>query len=139
MRHHLAEIGETAIEARSAGLVARPAEVLPPLVELLRARGIDVGAHRQTRVNQALLGSARWIFAMGADHREGLAERFGIQVPLWNEWAVGRAEPILDVHERLPDWQQRLPEAWRYLEAVVDHIVAATPFLAERLREEART
>lgn len=139
MRRHLAELGETAIEARSAGLVARPAEVLPPLVELLRVRGLDVGAHRQTRVDVGVLGAARWIVAMGTDHRDDLAERFGIRAPLWNEWAVGRAEPILDVHERLPDWEQRLPEALRYVEAVVDHILTATPALAERLREEART
>lgn len=43
---------------------------------------------------------------MGRDHQEAVQQLFGLSFPLFNQLCFDRDEPILDVHEALPDWEE---------------------------------
>ena len=117
----------------SAGTEATP-QVIHPLVRaLLLERGADPAGHVQRKVTPSLLEQADCVIAMGRDHQEVLQRSFGLAVPLFNQLCFGRDEPILDVHEALPDWEQSEEQARAYVRSVVDRIYDAIPHFAARL------
>ena len=117
----------------SAGIEARPQPLHPMIIEYLRAKGADPSAHVQRRLTRELLESADLAVAMGFDHREFIRERFGRDVPLFNQVCFEREEPVLDVHEVMPDWASDMDAARAYVQSVVDHIWNAAPVLLARL------
>lgn len=106
----------------SAGIEATPQLIHPFVRALLLERGADPAGHIQRKLTQSL-----------RDHQEALRRSFGLAVPLFNQICFGRDEPILDVHEALPDWKQNDAQARAYVRSVVDHIYDAMPHLAARL------
>jgi protein-tyrosine phosphatase len=117
----------------SAGIEARPQALHPMIVEYLRAKGADPSAHVQRRLTRELLESADLAIAMGFDHRDFIREQFGSNVHLFNQVCFDKEEPVLDVHEAIPDWQSNMDQARAYVQSVVDHIWDATPALLARL------
>jgi protein-tyrosine phosphatase len=117
----------------SAGIEARPQQLHPMIIEYLRAKGADPSAHVQRKLTRELLESVDLAVAMGFDHRDFIRERFGRDVPLFNQVCFEREEPVLDVHEAIPDWQSKMDEARAYVQSVVDHIWNSTPALLARL------
>ncbi len=117
----------------SAGIEARPQSIHPLVRAMLQNRGSDPAGHVQRRLTQSLLDQADCVVAMGRDHQEALQRLFGLIVPLFNQICFGRDEPILDVHEALPDWEQNEEQARAYVRSVVDHIYDAIPHFAARL------
>jgi protein-tyrosine phosphatase len=117
----------------SAGIEARPQQLHPMIIEYLRAKGADPSAHVQRKLTRELLESVDLAVAMGFDHRDFIRERFGRDVPLFNQVCFEREEPVLDVHEAIPDWQSNMDEARAYVQSVVDHIWNSTPALLARL------
>jgi len=117
----------------SAGIEATP-QVIHPLVRaLLQERCADPAGHVQRKLTQSLLDQADCVVAMGRDHQEALQRSYGLVVPLFNQLCFGRDEPILDVHEALPDWEQNEEQARAYVRSVVDRIYDAIPHFAARL------
>jgi len=117
----------------SAGIEARPQALHPMIIEYLRAKGADPSAHVQRKLTRELLESVDLAVAMGFDHRDFVREQFGRDVPLFNQVCLEKAEPVLDVHEAIPDWQSNMDQARAYVQSVVDHIWESTPALLARL------
>ena len=70
---------------------------------------------------------------MGRDHQEAVQRLFGLSIPLFNQLCCARDEPILDLHEAIPTWEQDVELAQSYDVSVVDHICDAIPHFAARL------
>ena len=117
----------------SAGIEAKPQSLHPMIIEYLRAKGADPSAHVQRKLTRELLESVDLPVAMGLDHREFIREQFGRDVPLFNQVCFERGEPVLDLHEVMPDWASDMDAASAYVRSVVDHIWDAAPALLARL------
>lgn len=117
----------------SAGIEAKPQSIHPLVRTLLRERGADPAGYVQRKLTQALLDRADCVIAMGRDHQAALQRLFGVRASLFNHMCFGRDEPILDVHEAQPDWEQNEAQARAYVRSVVDHIYDAMPHLAAKL------
>ena len=123
----------SALIVGSAGIEVRPQSLHPMIIEYLRAKGADPSAHVQRRLTRELLESVDLAVAMGFDHRDFVRQQFGRDVLLFNQVCYQREEPVLDVHEVMPDWQSNMDAARAYVQSVVDHIWEATPALLARL------
>ncbi len=119
--------------AESAGIEARPQTIHPVIRARLIQKGADPSAHVQRTLTQEVIERTDLIIAMGLNHRDFIQRRFGRTVPLFDEVSFGRATPILDLHEALPDWEHDLERARNYVESVIDHIWDAAPALIARL------
>ena len=117
----------------SAGIEARPQSLHPMIIEYLRAKGADPSGHVQRKLTHELLEGVDLAVAMGFDHRDFIREQFGRNVPLFNQVCFEKEEPVLDLHEVMPDWQSNMDQARAYVQSVVDHIWEATPALLARL------
>jgi len=117
----------------SAGIEVRPQPMHPMILDYLRAKGADPSAHVQRKLTRELLESVDLAVAMGFDHRDFIREQFGLDVPLFNQVCFEKEEPVLDVHEAMPDWQSNMDQARAYVQSVVDHIWNSTPALLARL------
>ena len=117
----------------SAGIDAKPQLIHPLVCARLLERGVDPAGHVQRKLSQSLLDRADFVVAMGRDHQAAVQRLFGLSIPLFNQLCFGRDEPILDVHEALPDWEQNEEQARAYVLSVVDHICDAIPHFAARL------
>ena len=71
---------------------------------------------------------------MGRDHRDFVREQFGRDVPLFNQVCLGHDQPILDLHEAIPDWETDSERARAYVWSVIDIIWATAPALLPHLR-----
>lgn len=116
----------------SAGIEAKPQSIHPIVRARLLERGADPAGHIQRKLTQSLLDEADCVVAMGRDHQEAVQRLFGLSIPLFNQLCFDRDEPILDVHEALPDWEENEAQARAYVISVVDHICDAIPRLVAR-------
>ncbi|HEX7768001.1 MAG TPA: low molecular weight phosphatase family protein [Nitrospira sp.] len=117
----------------SAGIEAKAQSIHPIVRARLLEHGADPAGHVQRKLTQSLLDQSDCVVAMGRDHQEAVQRLFGLSVPLFNQLCFGLDEPILDVHEVRPDWEQNEEPARAYVLSVVDHICDAIPHLAARL------
>ena len=117
----------------SAGIEVKPQSLHPMIIEYLRAKGADPSAHIQRKLTRELLEGVDLAVAMSFDHRDFIREQFGRGVPLFNQVCFEKEEPVLDMHEAMPDWQSNMDAARAYVQSVVDHIWEATPALLARL------
>lgn len=117
----------------SAGIQAKLQSIHPIVCARLLERGADPVGHIQRKLTQFLLDEADCVVAMGRDHQEAVQRLFGLSIPLFNQLCCDRDEPILDVHEALPDWEENEAQARAYVISVVEHICDAIPHLAARL------
>ncbi|SPP63880.1 low molecular weight phosphatase family protein [Nitrospira lenta] len=117
----------------SAGIEAKPQSIHPIVRARLVERGADPAGHLQRKLTQALLDEADCVVAMGRDHQEAVQRLFGRSIPLFNQLCCARDEPILDLHEAIPTWEQDVELAQAYVVSVVDHICDAIPHFAARL------
>jgi len=129
-----AQVGPTAQSLiGSAGIEALPQPLDPLIRDRLRQKGADPSAHVQRKLTRELLERAEVPVAMGLDHRLFIRRHFGRDVLLFRELCCGIEEPVLDVHEAVPDWQ-RNPEAARaYVLSVIEFIWTAMPAFLARL------
>jgi protein-tyrosine phosphatase len=117
----------------SAGIDAKPQAVHEWVQTRLRMKGADVSAHLQRQVTREMIQRSDLVVAMGRNHQEFVHERFGRAAPLFNQLSLGCDEPIPDVHEVMPLWEQDLERAQAYVWSVIDRIWEATPALIHRL------
>ncbi len=117
----------------SAGIDAKPQEVHAWVRTRLHEKGGDVSHHVPRQLTQEMVNSTEFIVAMGRNHQTFIRERFGREVPLFNEICFGRNEPILDIHEVMPEWQSDLVQAQAYISSVIDIIWESVPSLFPHL------
>ncbi|MDE3224610.1 MAG: low molecular weight phosphatase family protein [Nitrospirota bacterium] len=117
----------------SAGIEARPQPVHPLVRGRLLEKGADPSRHVQRKLTEDLLTGARLVVAMGRDHQEFIRRHFGREVPLFNQICYERDEPVLDVEEAIPDWEQNQEAAKAYTLWVIDYIWEAIPALLARV------
>jgi protein-tyrosine-phosphatase len=118
----------------SAGIVVKPQSVHDWVQTRLREKGADTTTHIQRQLTKELVEAADLVIAMGRDHQVFLRERFGRNVPLFNQVCLGQDRPILDLQEMIPDWETDPERARAYVWSVIDVIWAAAPTLLPRLR-----
>ncbi|THJ25242.1 MAG: low molecular weight phosphatase family protein [Nitrospira sp. CG24E] len=117
----------------SAGIEAKPQPVHPWVQAQLREKGTDPTLHIQRQLTQELIEIADLVIAMGRNHQVFVRERFGLDIPLFNQVCLGLDQPILDLHEAIPDWETDPVRARLYLRSVIDTIWATVPALLPRL------
>jgi protein-tyrosine phosphatase len=100
----------------------------------LREKGTDSTAHVPRQLTGELVEAADLVIAMGLDHQTFIREQFEREVPLFNQVCLGHDQPILDVHEVMPDWETDPKRAQAYVRSVVDIIWATAPALLSHLR-----
>lgn len=118
----------------SAGIDAKPQSVHNWVQTRLREKGADPTTHVQRQLTRELAESADLVIAMGRNHQVFVREQFGRDVPLFNQACLGHDQPILDLHEVMPDWETDLERARAYVWSVIDVIWATAPALLPRLR-----
>jgi len=111
----------------SAGIEAKPQSVHPWIQHSLREKGADVSTHVQRKLTHELLKRTDLVVAMSRDHQTFIHQEFGIDVPLFKQVCYGRDEPILDLHEVHPNWEQDLNQAQTYVSSVIDMIWGDIP------------
>lgn len=123
-----ARLGEGACWfAASAGIEAKPQTVHAWVQHCLREKGADVSGHVQRRLTRELLEAVDLVVAMSRDHQTCIQKEFGLEAPLFKQICYGRDEPILDLHEAHPNWEQDLNVARTYVSSVIDMIWADIP------------
>ena len=118
----------------SAGIDAKPQSVHDWVQIRLREKGADPTRHVQRQLTKELVEAADLVIAMGRNHQVFIREQFGRDVPLFNQVCLGHNQPILDLHEMIPDWETDPERARAYVWSVIDVIWATAPALLPRLR-----
>lgn len=117
----------------SAGIEASPQEIHPVVLAGLLEKGVDPSRHRQRKLTRDLIEETAVVIAMGRNHQAWIRGEFGREVPLFNHVCYGIDQPILDVHEIIPDWRDQPDQSRDYLQFVINHIWAGVPKLLDHL------
>ncbi|HRC43662.1 MAG TPA: low molecular weight phosphatase family protein [Nitrospira sp.] len=117
----------------SAGIEASSQEIHPEVLAGLLEKGVDPSRHRQRKLTCDLIEATTVVIAMGRNHQEWIRGEFGREVPLFNHLCYGIDQPILDVHEIIPDWRDQPDQSRDYLQSVIDHIWDGVPHLLDRM------
>lgn len=117
----------------SAGIDVKPQPVHEWVKAMLHLKGADPSRHVQRQVNREMVEAADLVIAMSRNHQAFIREQFGREVPLFNRVCFGCDNPIPDVHEVMPAWEEDLVLARAYVSSVIDTIWEATPMLISRL------
>lgn len=119
---------------RSAGVDAKPQPMHAWVQARMREKGADPATHIQRQLTREQVEAADLVIAMGRDHQAFVREQFGRDIPLFNQVCLGRDQPILDLHEVMPEWEADPERARAYVWSVMDVIWATVPTLLSRLR-----
>ena len=118
----------------SAGIDAKPQSVHAWVQARLREKGVDLSRHVQRQLTKELVEAADLVIAMGRNHQAFVREQYGRDIPLFNQVCLGRDQPILDLHEVMPNWESDPERARSYVCSVIDVIWATAPAVLSRLR-----
>lgn len=124
-------VAEHADRVSSAGVTANLQKMQPLVRARLMERGIDPAGHQQRKLTTEILEGADLVVAMGLDHQAHLAGQYRREVPLFNRVCFGIDEPVLDIGERYPDWQEQPDEVDAYIVGMVDTVWEAIPRFLE--------
>jgi protein-tyrosine phosphatase len=124
---------EAGYRVGSAGTEAHYQPMAPVVLARLQALGIDPSRHRQRKIEAALLAETDLVVAMGHDHRNYLLSQFNREAWLFNQICFGRAEPVLDGWEAVPNWQTDKEALRAYAVSVVDYIHQAMPHFVKNM------
>jgi len=125
---------DTSCIASSAGIETKPQLLHEWVRTRLCEKGADPTRHVQRQLTKELVEAADLVIAMGRNHQIFVQEKFGRDAPLFNQMCLGHDEPILDLHEVMPDWETDPKRARAYVWSVIDVIWATAPALLSRLR-----
>ena len=120
--------------ASSAGIDAKPQSMHAWVQARLCEKGADLTRHVPRQLTKELVEAADLIIAMGRNHQVFVREQYGRDIPLFNQVCLGRDQPILDLHEVMPNWESDPEQARSYVCSVIDVIWATVPALLSRLR-----
>src|SRR5262249_61536178 len=105
----------------------------PWIKHSLRQKGVDGSKPVQRNLTREWREATDLVVAMGRDHQTLFREEFGAEGPFFRQICCGRDEPILDLHEVHPNWEQDLNLARNYVSSVIDMIWADVRSLLSRL------
>lgn len=125
LRAHLGSDGK--LRVCSAGLYQAPHGIVDFVRDHLRDKAIDISPHKPTQLTASMLKAAALPVAMGFEHRSAIERDYGRRLPLFSEIAYGTEEPLRDVWEVVPDWQNNETEAAAYGCSVIDYIYDGMP------------
>ena len=123
----------TSYVVSSAGIDARAQSMHEWVLARLREKGADPTCHVQRQLTEELIEAADIVVAMGRNHQAFIRKEYGHDVPLFNQICLGRDQPVLDLHEAIPDWETDPERARAYVCSVIDSIWAAAPAFLPRL------
>ncbi|MEO8046337.1 MAG: hypothetical protein ABI684_03555 [Nitrospirota bacterium] len=132
LKHSLG--ANTSCVVGSAGIDIKPQSVHDWVQTRLHGKGADLTRHVPRRLTRELVESADLVVAMGRDHQVFIREQFGRDVPLFNQICLGHDQPIMDLHEVMPDWEADPERACAYVCSVIDVIWATAPSILSHLR-----
>ena len=118
----------------SAGIDVKPQSMHSWVQARLREKGVDPTTHIQRQLTKELVEAADLVIAMGRNHQAFVQKEFGRAVPLFNQVCFGHDQPILDLHEVMPNWESHPEQARSYVSSVIDVIWSAVSALLPRLR-----
>jgi protein-tyrosine phosphatase len=118
----------------SAGIDVKPQSMHAWVQARLREKGVDPTTHIQRQLTKELVEAADLVIAMGRNHQAFVQKEFGRDVPLFNQVCLGHDQPILDLHEVMPNWESHPEQARSYVCLVIDGIWSAVLALLPRLR-----
>lgn len=119
--------------AQSAGLIDAPHEIVSFVSDYLLRRGIGTTTHQPRKLSAEIMASATLSVAMDLVHQREVQSQYGVKPVLFNELAYGKALPMPDVDEVVPDWRNNEAESRRYGESVMDGIFDGMPGVIERM------
>lgn len=125
---------DTSCVVSSAGIDAKPQSMHAWVQARLCEKGADLTTHVPRQLTKELVEAADLIIAMGRNHQAFVREQFGRDIPLFNQVCLGHDQPILDLHEVMPNWESDPAQARFYVCSVIDVIWATAPALLSRLR-----
>ncbi|MFW6230944.1 MAG: low molecular weight phosphatase family protein [Nanoarchaeota archaeon] len=111
----------------SAGVLATRQRPHPMTIKTLHKLSIKKIEHRQKQLTEGLLRKQDIVIAMGRDHQDYIKRHFDLDVPLFNQVAHKKNEPVLDIHEQLEDWKTNKEGVARHVEDTVRHIHRSMP------------
>jgi len=118
----------------SAGIDAKPQSMHTWVQARLCEKGADLATHVPRQLTKELVEAADLVIAMGRNHQAFVREQYGRDIPLFNQVCLGHDQPILDLHEVMPNWESDPEQARSYMCSVIDVIWATAPALLPRLR-----
>ncbi len=119
--------------ASSAGIDVKAQDTHEWVRTKLHMKGIDISNHAPRPLTREMVKTVDLVVAMSINHQAFIHERFNREVPLFNQLCFQRADPIPDVHEVLPAWEENLEAARSYVWSVIDRIWEAMPHLISRI------
>jgi protein-tyrosine phosphatase len=125
---------DTSCVVGSAGIDVKPQSMHAWVQARLREKGVDPTRHIQRQLTKELVEGVDLVIAMGRNHQAFVQKEFGRDVPLFNQVCLGHDQPILDLHEVLPNWESHPEQARFYVCSVIDVIWSAVSTLLPRLR-----
>ena len=118
----------------SAGIDAKPQSMHAWVQARLLEKGVDLTTHVPRQLTKELIEAADLVIAMGRNHQAFVREQYGRDIPLFNQVCLGHDQPILDLHEVMPNLERDPEQARSYVYSVIDVIWATAPALLARLR-----
>ena len=118
----------------SAGIDAKPQSMHAWVQARFLEKGVDLTTHVPRQLTKELIEAADLVIAMGRNHQAFVREQYGRDIPLFNQVCLGHDQPILDLHEVMPNWERDPEQARSYVCSVIDVIWATAPALLARLR-----
>ncbi len=131
LRAELQRLGSS-IVVESAGTEDFPHTVKSVVSDYLRAKGLDVGAHRRRTLTPNML-AADLVVAMSTEHVITLRDQFNYAAPLFTTACGLDDEPLPDVDEAVADHASNPGAVEAHVRATIDRIIELTPRLAGRL------
>lgn len=122
------------IAVASAGTRAYWEPVAPTTKNCLKKHGILIDGHQQTRLSAELMEKFDLVVAMNLNHQQFIREKFGKDVPLFNEIVYGLKTGVLDVDEVIPHWLLHPGKTLAHIRWTVDYIHDAMPSFVKNVR-----
>ncbi len=120
----------------SAGIRAKKQEIPSKVKEELEKINIDVSNHKPRKLSKEILEKYDVVVAMSSNHKEFIKKKLGNKnVLLFNELAINKEKPILDVEEEIKNYKSNINAVERKISKTVKHIFKKTPKLFKNISE----
>jgi protein-tyrosine phosphatase len=129
LRDYLKREGIKNIEVSSAGTVAKKYKINSANFNFLVSKGINPQKHKQRRLTKKIVQENDLVIAMADYHQTFIKKKFGIDAPLFNEFAVGKKTTVFDVEDVIKDANNHKNEAKvdKYMVKIAKYIYTNMP------------
>lgn len=113
----------------SAGTKAKKEQPYPATIRELKRIGIPMRGRRRKKLTRAMIMKYNFIIAMAREHQIFMRRKFDLDVPLFNEIALGKKTSILDIDKKVKNYSKNQKGIDEYCIKIVDYIHELTPKL----------